>query len=157
MLITPQLNPRYWSQRIILDFLFSFGTSWPRSHCFEAWINKWSTEVFDNPRLDSWSLDSPFSKTSFTAFSASTSLTPFLKSAWSNNNAHIKKYISPKNNIKKMKAISPILYLYRFSCNLSSNFLLLDTTHKYHIILEGYKIKTIFQLKLMIRKQKILG
>jgi len=56
-----------------------------------------------------------------------------------------------------MKAIGPILYLYRFSCNLSSIFLLLDTTHKYRIILEGYKIKTIFRLKLTIRKQKILG
>lgn len=82
--ITSQLKPRYWSHRMILDFLVSLGTSWPRSHCFEAWTNKRSIESFDMPWLDprNPSAFSPSWKTNCIAFSASTSLTPLLERAW---------------------------------------------------------------------------
>lgn len=37
-LMTFQSKPRYWSHRMILDFLVSLGTFWPLNHCFEAWV-----------------------------------------------------------------------------------------------------------------------
>lgn len=87
--MTSHWKPRYWSHRIILDFLVSLGTSWPRSHCFEAWAYRWSMECLDKPVLDFWSPSlSPSLKTSSTAFSASAWLTPFLDSAWHNNCIH---------------------------------------------------------------------
>lgn len=81
-LTTAQVNPRYWSHRMILDFRVSLGTSRPRNHCFEAWTNRWSIESFDKPCPDSSSPPDPSSsKTSFSAFSISASHIPFQDSA----------------------------------------------------------------------------
>lgn len=86
-LVTPQLNPRYWSHLRILDLRVSGGTPWLRCHCFKAWTNRRSNASLDKTSLDPISVvqSTSLSNTCLTALSTSTLLIPFLNSSWFSN------------------------------------------------------------------------